>query len=85
LALKDFEDPQERLLVIDEAHELDKYITSSLTDGISTYTLRVEIMERVLQFLPEANNVDVEGFLIGTSLGFLNQRSRCPCRTWDPT
>lgn len=52
LALKDFEDPQDRLLVIDEAHELDKYITSSLTDGISTYTLRVEIMERILQFCP---------------------------------
>ncbi len=62
LALKDFEDAQERLLVIDEAHELDKYITSSLTEGVSTYTLRVEIMERILQFLPNAENIDIEGF-----------------------
>ncbi|WP_448584697.1 ATP-dependent DNA helicase [Thermocrinis sp.] len=61
LALKEFEDPQDRLLVIDEAHELDKYITSSLTDGISVYTLRVEIMERIVQFLPSAK-ADVEEF-----------------------
>ncbi|WP_333784241.1 ATP-dependent DNA helicase [Thermocrinis sp.] len=54
LALKEFENPEDRLLVIDEAHELDKYVTSSLTDGVSTYTLRVEIMERIVQFLPDA-------------------------------
>jgi ATP-dependent DNA helicase DinG len=85
LALKDFEDPQERLLVIDEAHELDKYITSSLTDGISTYTLRVEIMERILQFLPEADNVDVEGFFERNFSGlFKSEQEQVPLQDLGP-
>ncbi|MFN7065644.1 MAG: ATP-dependent DNA helicase [Aquificaceae bacterium] len=61
LSLRDFEDPKERILVIDEAHELDKYITSSLKNGISLYTLRVEILGRIRQFLPDAH-VEVEEF-----------------------
>ena len=63
LTLKDFEDTQERILVIDEAHELDRYITSSLTGGISLYTLRVEIMGKIREFLPSAD-IDVEAFFI---------------------
>jgi ATP-dependent DNA helicase DinG len=85
LALKDFEDPQERLLVIDEAHELDKYITSSLTDGISTYILRVEIMERVRQFLPEADNVDVERFFERNFSGlFKSEQEQVPLQDLGP-
>ena len=37
LALKEFEDAQERVLIIDEAHELDRYLTLAETTGISTY------------------------------------------------
>ncbi|SNZ13418.1 ATP-dependent DNA helicase DinG [Hydrogenobacter hydrogenophilus] len=63
LTLKDFEDTQERILVIDEAHELDRYITNSLTSGISLYTLRVEIMGKIREFLPSAD-ADLETFFI---------------------
>ncbi|MFN3975639.1 MAG: ATP-dependent DNA helicase [Aquificaceae bacterium] len=63
LSLKEFENPKERVLVIDEAHELDKYITSSLTTSLSLYALRMEVLGRIRSFLPEAN-VDVEGFFI---------------------
>jgi ATP-dependent DNA helicase DinG len=63
LTLKDFEDTQEKILVIDEAHELDRYITSSLTSGISLYTLRVEIMGKIREFLPSAD-ADLETFFI---------------------
>ncbi len=63
LSLKEFEDPQEKVLIIDEAHELDKYITNSLRTDLSLYTLRVQILGRIRQFLPEAN-VDVEDFFI---------------------
>lgn len=63
LSLREFENPNERVLVIDEAHELDKYITSSLRSDLSLYTLRVEVLGRIRNFLPEAN-VDVEGFFI---------------------
>lgn len=63
LTLKDFEDAQEKILVIDESHELDRYITSSLTGGISLYTLRVEIMGKIREFLPSAD-ADLEVFFI---------------------
>ncbi|MCS7277607.1 MAG: DEAD/DEAH box helicase, partial [Aquificaceae bacterium] len=63
LSIKEFENPEERILIIDESHELDKYITSSLTFGVSLYTLRVEIMGKVLEFLKEAS-LDLEGFFI---------------------
>ncbi|MFN3598820.1 MAG: ATP-dependent DNA helicase [Aquificaceae bacterium] len=63
LALREFENPEERVLVIDEAHELDKYITNSLRNGISLYTLRVELLGRIRHFLPDAN-VYVEEFFI---------------------
>jgi len=40
LALKEFEGSQERVLVIDEAHELDRYLTLAVTGGISGYWAR---------------------------------------------
>ncbi|WP_448588141.1 ATP-dependent DNA helicase [Thermocrinis sp.] len=83
LALKEFEDPEERLLVIDEAHELDKYLTSSLTEGISTYTLRVEIMGRVLQFLSSAD-VDVEGFFDRHFSGMFKEEEQIPLKDLSP-
>lgn len=63
LSLKDFENPQERVLVIDEAHELDKYLVKSLSSILSLYTLRQEIMAKVREFLPSAN-ADFESFFI---------------------
>ncbi len=63
LSLKEFEEPQERVLVIDEAHELDKYITNSIRIGISLYMLRVIVLGKIRHFLPSVN-VDVEDFFI---------------------
>jgi ATP-dependent DNA helicase DinG len=62
LALSDFGDieKEEFILVIDEAHELDKYITSALTKTISTFMLK-GILDYIKQFLPSAN-LDVEKF-----------------------
>ncbi len=61
LSLKDFEDSKERMLVVDEAHELDKYYINSLSGGISLYFLRVHVLGSIRQFLHSAD-VDVEGF-----------------------
>ncbi|RMH05899.1 MAG: ATP-dependent DNA helicase [Aquificota bacterium] len=63
LTLRDFEGIQERVLVIDEAHELDKYLVKSLSASLSLYTLRQEIMAKVREFLPSAN-ADFEGFFV---------------------
>ncbi|MDW8033277.1 MAG: ATP-dependent DNA helicase [Aquificaceae bacterium] len=63
LSLKDFENPEERVLIIDEAHELDKYVTGSLTSGVSLYTLRVDIMGKVLDFIKDAR-LEVEDFFV---------------------
>ncbi|MFN3871197.1 MAG: ATP-dependent DNA helicase, partial [Aquificaceae bacterium] len=63
LALREFENPKERVLVIDEAHELDKYITRTLRNYLSLDILRVEILGKIRQILPEAN-VYVEEFFI---------------------
>ncbi len=60
LSLKDF-DAEDRVLVIDEAHELDKYLTSSLGMSLSLYTLRREIMGRVREFIPGAD-IELEEF-----------------------
>jgi len=62
LTLSDFGDieKEEFILVIDEAHELDKYITSALTKTISTFMLK-GILDYIKQFLPSAN-LDVEKF-----------------------
>jgi ATP-dependent DNA helicase DinG len=62
LALSDFGDieKEEFILVIDEAHELDKYITSALTKTISTFMLK-GILDYIKQFLP-SDNLDVEKF-----------------------
>jgi ATP-dependent DNA helicase DinG len=59
LTLSDFEiEKGKSILVIDEAHELDKYITSALTKTISTFMLK-GILDYIKQFLPSAN-LDVE-------------------------
>jgi len=39
LALKEFEDSKDRILVIDEVHELDKYLTLSSVFSVSLYFL----------------------------------------------
>lgn len=84
LSLKEFENPEERVLVLDEAHELDKYITSSLTSGISLYTLRVEIMGRVLEFLKEARLEPEEFFIRNFEKLFKNQKEELPIESLKP-
>ncbi len=61
LALKEFEDTEERVLIIDEAHELDRYLTLAATAGISLYTLR-EVVGALEKLGSERVEVNVEGF-----------------------
>ncbi len=51
LALKEFEDISERVLVIDEAHELDRYLTLASTGSLSVYWFRelIGILEKLLE------------------------------------
>lgn len=51
LALKEFEETEGRILVIDEAHELDRYLTLATTGGLSLYWVRevVGSMEKLLE------------------------------------
>ncbi|MEN3033459.1 MAG: ATP-dependent DNA helicase [Aquificaceae bacterium] len=60
LALREFEDSEERVLIVDEAHELDKHLTSGLTEGISTYLIRFDILPWISEFV--GFELDVEGF-----------------------
>ncbi|MCS7084060.1 MAG: ATP-dependent DNA helicase [Aquificaceae bacterium] len=60
LALREFEDSKERILIIDEAHELDKHLTSSLTNGVSLYSLRFDILPWLNSFV--GLEIDLEGF-----------------------
>ena len=59
LALKDFEETQERVLIIDEAHELDRYLTLAVTGGISTYWVR-EVKSTFEKYLERDLSVDPE-------------------------
>ena len=61
LALKEFEDTREKVLVIDEAHELDRYLTLASTTGVSLYYLR-EIIGYLEKLLGEEIKVSPEGF-----------------------
>ena len=49
LALKDFENTEERILVIDEAHELDRYLTLASTSALSVYWFRelIGVLEKL--------------------------------------
>ncbi len=59
LALKDFEDTEDRVLVIDEAHELDRYLTLASTSALSLYWFRElignleKLLEREIKLSPE--------------------------------
>ena len=59
LALKEFEEPQERILVIDEAHELDRYLTLATTAGISLYWCR-EVQNALEKHLEREIGIDPE-------------------------
>ena len=61
LALKEFEDTKERILVIDEAHELDRYLTLATTAGLSLYTLR-EMVGTIEKITGKRIDLDIEGF-----------------------
>ncbi|RME07970.1 MAG: ATP-dependent DNA helicase, partial [Aquificota bacterium] len=84
LSLKEFENPEERVLVLDEAHELDRYITSSLTSGVSLYTLRVDIMGKVLDFLKEARFEPEEFFIKNFERLFKEQKEELPLESLQP-
>jgi ATP-dependent DNA helicase DinG len=61
LALKEFEDTKERVLVVDEAHELDRYLTLATTVGISLYTVR-ETVAHLERIGGDRVEVEVEDF-----------------------
>lgn len=83
LSLKEFENPEERVLVLDEAHELDKYLTNSLGSGVSLYTIRQEIMGRVLDFLRRAS-LDEESFFVKHFEPLLKDREEMPVESLQP-
>ncbi len=69
LVLKDFEDADERILVIDEAHELDEALVKSLTSGISVNGA-MRLLASVRDMLPLDNktmldDLDVIGIFKG--------------------
>ncbi|WP_457600415.1 ATP-dependent DNA helicase [Hydrogenivirga sp.] len=61
LALKDFEDTQERVLVIDEAHELDRYLTLASTGALSVYWFR-ELIGQLEKLLGREIKLSPEDF-----------------------
>ncbi len=61
LALKEFEDTKDRVLVIDEAHETDRYLTLATTAGISLYTIR-ELVGTIERIGGVKVDIDPEGF-----------------------
>ncbi len=63
LALKEFEETRDKVLVIDEAHELDRYLTLATTWGISLYFIR-QIIEKLSKLLQKEINLEPEKFFI---------------------
>ncbi len=59
LALRDFESTEDRVLVIDEAHELDRYLTLASTSSLSLYWFREligsleKLLEKEIKLSPE--------------------------------
>ncbi len=69
LVLKEFEDTQERILVIDEAHELDEALVKSLTSSISINSV-LRLIASIRDMLPIdkkdiLDNVDVGSIFKG--------------------
>ncbi len=63
LALREFDNTQDRLLVIDEAHELDRYLTLASRGGISLYSLR-EFIAGISKLYGKTIDVKPEEFFI---------------------
>ncbi len=61
LALKEFEETEDKVLVIDEAHELDRYLTLASTAGISLYFIR-ELTSSLQKLTGREINLPVEEF-----------------------
>ena len=59
LALKEFDDTEDRILVVDEAHELDRYLTLASTSVLSLYWFRElignleKLLNREIRLSPE--------------------------------
>ena len=73
LALKEF-DTKDRILVIDEAHELDRYLTLATTFGISLYWFK-DIKKSLEKLLEESVNIPAEEFFINNFEKLFNEES----------
>ncbi|MDQ7081986.1 MAG: ATP-dependent DNA helicase [Aquificota bacterium] len=75
LALKEFEDTRDRVLIVDEAHELDRYLTLATTAGVSLYTLR-EITGSIERLTGERVELDLEGFFRENFSGLFREETQ---------
>ncbi len=62
LGLKEFEDTKEKILVIDEAHELDKYLTISSSFPVSLYFIYQT--KKYIEDMSKSFNLNPEAFFI---------------------
>jgi len=72
LALREFEDTTEKILVIDEAHELDRYLTLASTFGISLYWLR-EFIGILGKFIEKNIDIPVDEFFVKNFSGMFGE------------
>jgi ATP-dependent DNA helicase DinG len=82
LVLKNFDDTEEKILVIDEAHELDEALVKSLTSGFSVIGL-MRLVASIRDMLPNDNknildNVDILGIFKSLFEGIFENKKQKP-------
>jgi len=82
LVLKNFDDTEEKILVIDEAHELDEALVKSLTSGFSVIGL-MRLVASIKDMLPNDNknmldNVDILSIFKSLFEGIFENKKQKP-------
>ena len=75
LALKEFDDTEEKILIIDEAHELDRYLTLASTGGVSLYSVR-EFISSLSELYGKTIKVKPEKFFLDNFEEFFKEKNR---------
>ncbi len=83
LALKEFEDTKDRILVVDEAHEFDRYLTLATTSGVSLYSLR-ELVGTLERLQGEKVEVELESFFSENFGELLKDKEEIPVESFKP-